>query len=47
MTANANGPLVVDTHTAVWYLQHDRRLTSRAEAEIDHALAAGHAIHVP
>ena len=47
MSDAAPGPLVVDTHTAVWYLQQDRRLSRRAETDIDHALAGGHAIHVP
>ena len=41
------GPLVVDTHAAVWYLQRDQRLSRRAEADIDDALAGGYAIHVP
>jgi len=47
MTAGAPGPLVVDTHTAVWYLHQDGRLSRRAELEIDSALAGGHRVHVP
>ena len=40
-------PLVVDTHTAVWYLQLDNRLSRRAETAIDDALENGHTIYVP
>lgn len=40
------GPLVIDTHTTVWYLQQDPRLSKRAEAEIDRSLAGGQPIHV-
>ncbi len=47
MTAGSPGPLVVDTHSAVWYLQRDGRLSRRAESEIDDALAGGHRIYVP
>jgi PIN domain nuclease of toxin-antitoxin system len=47
MTAVVPGPLVVDTHTAVWYLHQDGRLSRQAESEIDNALAAGQPIHVP
>jgi PIN domain nuclease of toxin-antitoxin system len=47
MTASGPGPLVVDTHSAVWYLHQDERLSRRAELEIDNALAGGHPIHVP
>ena len=47
MTVGAPGPLVVDTHSAVWYLHQDERLSRRAELEIDNALAAGHPIHLP
>jgi PIN domain nuclease of toxin-antitoxin system len=45
--AGAPGPLVVDTHTVIWYLRQDTRLSQRAESEIDSALAGGHSIHVP
>ena len=47
MTAGGPGPLVADTHSTVWYLQQDERLSRRAELEIDSALAGGHSIHVP
>jgi PIN domain nuclease of toxin-antitoxin system len=47
MTVGGLGPLVVDTHSAVWYLHQDGRLSRRAESEIDSALAGGHPIHVP
>ena len=47
MTAGIVGALVVDTHSAVWYLHVDERLSRRAEREIDDALADGHFIHVP
>lgn len=47
MSGTRVGPLVVDTHSAVWYLQRDQRLSRRAEPEIDDALADGHTIHVP
>lgn len=47
MTAGIVGALVVDTHSAVWYLHEDERLSRRAEREIDDALADGHFIHVP
>lgn len=46
MTAPGAGPRVIDTHTAVWYLQQDSRLSRRAEGEIDRALAGGHPIYV-
>ena len=46
MTAPGAGPRVIDTHTAVWYLQQDSRLSRRAEEEIDRALAGGHPIYV-
>jgi len=46
MTAPGPGPRVIDTHTAVWYLQQDSRLSRRAEEEIDRALAGGHPIYV-
>ena len=47
MTTVTAGPLVLDTHTAVWFLQRDERLSQRARLGIRSALAAGHAIHVP
>jgi PIN domain nuclease of toxin-antitoxin system len=47
MTAGAPGPLVVDTHTAVWFLQRDERLSRRARANLNDALADGHPIHLP
>jgi PIN domain nuclease of toxin-antitoxin system len=47
MTSGDAGALVVDTHSAVWYLQRDERLSRRAETKIDRALAEGHLIHVP
>jgi PIN domain nuclease of toxin-antitoxin system len=47
MTSGDAGALVVDTHSAVWYLQRDERLSRRAEKEIDRALEEGHLIHVP
>ena len=47
MIAGGPGPLVVDTHAAIWFLQRDERLSRRARAEINGALAAGHSIHVP
>ena len=47
MTAGAPGPLVIDTHTAVWFLQRDERLSRTARASINNALADGHPIHVP
>jgi PIN domain nuclease of toxin-antitoxin system len=47
MTPAAAGPLVIDTHAAVWYLQQDARLSKRAEAEIDRALADGYPIYLP
>jgi PIN domain nuclease of toxin-antitoxin system len=46
MSPTGRGPLVVDTHSAIWYLQQDGRLSRRAEADIDDALAAGYPIHV-
>jgi PIN domain nuclease of toxin-antitoxin system len=47
MTASGPGPLVIDTHTAVWFLQRDERLSRRARADINNALAARHPIHMP
>ncbi|HBY63291.1 MAG TPA: VapC toxin family PIN domain ribonuclease [Solibacterales bacterium] len=39
--------VVVDTHTIVWYLQDDRRLSARAADVLDAATAAGEVIYVP
>jgi PIN domain nuclease of toxin-antitoxin system len=47
MTAASAGPLVVDTHSAVWFLQRDARLSRPARESIRNALAGGHSIHVP
>ena len=33
--------LVIDTHTAVWYLSNDRKLSSAAQRALDDAAAAG------
>jgi PIN domain nuclease of toxin-antitoxin system len=41
------GGIVVDTHTVVWYLQDDRRLSAKAGDALDAATAAGEVIHVP
>jgi PIN domain nuclease of toxin-antitoxin system len=46
MTSGDAGAVVFDTHSAVWCLQRDGRLSRRAEKEIDRALAEGHLIHV-
>jgi PIN domain nuclease of toxin-antitoxin system len=47
MMGGTPGPLVVDTHAAIWYLYQDGRLSRRAESKIDSALANGYSIHVP
>ncbi len=47
MIAGARGLLVADTHTTIWYLQDDQRLSARAEAEIDRALTEGNQVYVP
>jgi PIN domain nuclease of toxin-antitoxin system len=47
MIGGGGGSLVVDTHSVIWYLQVDRRLSRAAETSMDGALAEGHAIHVP
>ncbi|SPF35477.1 conserved hypothetical protein [Candidatus Sulfopaludibacter sp. SbA4] len=47
MTAGGPGSLVVDTHSVVWYLQGDRRLSRRAESDMDQALAGEYPIYVP
>ncbi len=39
--------IVVDTHTIVWYLQDDTRLSTKAADALDAATAAGDVIHVP
>jgi PIN domain nuclease of toxin-antitoxin system len=46
MTTPEPGPLVIDTHTTVWYLQQDPRLSQRAEVQIDTALGNGHPVYV-
>src|SRR5258707_4334287 len=39
--------VVVDTHTIVWYLSGDQRLSANAADALDSATAAGERIHVP
>jgi PIN domain nuclease of toxin-antitoxin system len=39
--------VVVDTHTIVWYLANDMRLSQKAAAAMDLATESGDAIHVP
>jgi len=39
--------VVVDTHTIVWYLANDPRLSTNAAEALDSATAAGERIHVP
>jgi PIN domain nuclease of toxin-antitoxin system len=39
--------VVVDTHTIVWYLSLDPRLSTNAAGALDAATAAGEYIHVP
>jgi PIN domain nuclease of toxin-antitoxin system len=39
--------VAVDTHTIVWYLSSDPRLSARAADVLDSATAAGELIHVP
>ncbi len=39
--------VVVDTHTIVWYLSADSRLSVNAASALDSATAAGEYIHVP
>jgi PIN domain nuclease of toxin-antitoxin system len=39
--------VVVDTHTIVWYLSADHRLSANAAVALDSATAAGERIHVP
>jgi PIN domain nuclease of toxin-antitoxin system len=40
-------PLAVDTHTIVWYLSGDSRLSVRAASALDSATELGDFIHVP
>ena len=39
--------VAVDTHTVVWYLANDRRLSVKATNNLDSATAGGRVIHVP
>ena len=39
--------VAVDTHTIVWYLAGDPRLSARAAATLDQATNEGEPIHVP
>ena len=39
--------LVVDTHTLVWYIANDARLSQTAAAALDAVSVGGHAILVP
>jgi PIN domain nuclease of toxin-antitoxin system len=39
--------VAVDTHTIVWYLANDRRLSAKAVNALDSATGTGSAIHVP
>ena len=39
--------VVVDTHTVVWYLASDPKLSSTAGDVLDNATASGDPIHVP
>ena len=39
--------VAVDTHTIVWYLSNDNRLSGRAIDALDRASAAGEYIYVP
>jgi PIN domain nuclease of toxin-antitoxin system len=39
--------VVVDTHTIVWYLSGDSRLSANAAGALDSATSAGERIHVP
>jgi PIN domain nuclease of toxin-antitoxin system len=47
MTGGEPGSFVVDTHSVVWFLQRDERLSRRARGEIRGALSAGRPIYVP
>jgi PIN domain nuclease of toxin-antitoxin system len=39
--------VAVDTHSIVWYLSSDSRLSAKAADALDSANAAGELIHVP
>jgi PIN domain nuclease of toxin-antitoxin system len=39
--------VAVDTHTIVWYLANDRRLSAKAISALDSATATSRLIHVP
>ena len=39
--------VVADTHTIVWYLSRDSRLSSGAYAELTAATTGGNLIHIP
>jgi PIN domain nuclease of toxin-antitoxin system len=39
--------VVVDTHTIIWYLANDRRLSAKAAAVLESATEAGDVIHIP
>ena len=39
--------VVVDTHTIVWYLSNDPRLSATAAAALDRATAEGELLYVP
>lgn len=39
--------VVVDTHTVIWYLLKDSRLSKAAEAALDAATGGGYPIYVP
>ncbi|MCC6490310.1 MAG: type II toxin-antitoxin system VapC family toxin [Candidatus Hydrogenedentes bacterium] len=41
------GALVVDTHTAIWYLHMDPSLSRAAEAALDEAFGAGYPVYLP
>jgi PIN domain nuclease of toxin-antitoxin system len=43
----SDGGIVVDTHTIVWYLAADRRLSAAALRALESASAAGEPIYVP
>ena len=39
--------VVVDTHTVVWYLLEDRRISQKAVAAMDSAVESGYTIYIP
>jgi PIN domain nuclease of toxin-antitoxin system len=39
--------VAVDTHSIIWYLSSDSRLSAKAADALDSATAAGELIHVP